>query len=179
MTNNKKLLIAFNLTPDGQVKASVPGKRVFCSRMNREITNVQIFAFDDPALRLPSLMTDAQWVKFLDGESIEIEGSLSTLQYDTCDSIIEEWSREWPIEPGQYWFYGWLHSNSEEPEMYFAYLSTYKNHFVLIEDNSDWAPVMGSQLYVIHPSHARGLWVPVVGRCPPSDELLAELEEVK
>lgn len=170
MTNNKKLLITFKLTPDGQVKASIPGKRIFCSRMNRELSNVQIFAFDDPTLKLPSLMTDAQWVKFLDGKSVEVEGSLKTLQYDYCDSVIEEWSKEWPTEPGRYWFYGWLHSNSEEPEMHFVHLSTHGNHFALMEKSSE--------LYVIHPSHARGLWVPAIERCPPSDKLLAELEMI-
>ncbi len=171
MTNNKKLSITLKLVSTGQVKATIPGKRIFCSRMSRELPNTRIFSCDDPAVRLPSLMTDAQWVQFLDGESVKIEGSLSTLQYDTCDSVIEEWSREWPTAPGKYWFYGWIYSNSEEPKMYFAHLSAYGNHFVLMEKSSE--------LYLFHASHAKGLWVPVVGRCPPSDELLAELEEVR
>jgi len=162
--------ITFELTSSGQVKVSIPGKRIFCSRMGKELPNSQIFTFDDPALGLSSLLTGARWVKFLDGELVEIEGDLSILQYDPCDTIIEEWSREWPQESGHYWFYGWLWSDSVEPEMYFAWLSRCQNPFLLIEKDS--------RMYVIGESHARGLWKRALVPEKPGTDLLPELEEV-
>lgn len=163
------MLITFELTSNGQVRAGVPDKRIFCSRMGKEMPNNQIFAFDDPVLRLNSLLTDVQWVQLLDGKPVEIEGDLSILQYDYCDSVIEEWSREWPTELGHYWFYGWPHRFSVEPEMHLVWLSEQGNHFSLIEKPNT--------LYVIHKSHARGLWKRALVPEKPGADLLTELEK--
>ncbi len=170
MSNSSQpVQITFELTPAGQVKASVPGKHIFCSRMGKELPNSQIFAFDDQGLQLSSLLTDAQWVSFLDGECVEVEGSLSTLQYDPCDSIMEEWTKEWPTFPGRYWFCGWLHSNTEEPMVYFVHLSAYGNPFAFLEDHNS--------LYAMHKDQATGLWMPVSEARLPTNELLEELEK--
>ena len=86
-------------------------------------------------------------------------------------SVNREWSMEWPQESGHYWFYGWLWSDSVEPEMYFAWLSRCQNPFLLIEKDS--------RMYVIGESHARGLWKCALVPEKPGADLLAELEEVE
>lgn len=83
------------------------------------------------------------------------------------------WSKEWPTEPGYYWFYGWLsrsrtHRDFVAPKMYQAKIvQTY--HDVKMRTFS--YVIDGNKL---NEEYALGLWTPAF---PPEAPDLSELME--
>lgn len=65
------------------------------------------------------------------------------------------WSREWPVEPGAYWFYGWeFRSQIREnklPEL----------HFVHVRRGSNCVMYVTNGHFLYQEEGAEGVWMPV------------------
>lgn len=65
----------------------------------------------------------------------------------------DTWTSTWPTEPGNYWFHGWLHSES-----YNAGSKTYFVEAYLFQNNCIMFASEGAFFYAN--DGAKGLWLP-------------------
>lgn len=66
----------------------------------------------------------------------------------------DTWTSEWPTEPGNYWFHGWLHkcNYSSKPKTYLVKAAKLGNstNLVLVTEGS----------FIYKHDGAKGLWLP-------------------
>ena len=74
----------------------------------------------------------------------------------------EEWAKEWPTEPGYYWFYGWRFkawggTRSRPPELHFVRARRTANSIALVTNGHFLYKAEGGE----------GLWMPARVPEPP------------
>ena len=78
-----------------------------------------------------------------------------------------EWTKEWPADPGYYWFYGWcFRDRTRRPEI----------HFVKVAHDANKKPIYVTDGHFLYRAEgAQGVWQPARIPKPPSLVMLPRM----